>query len=407
VVDLPTSDLHKPLGAPGPAKPSRARPRWLAYAVAGVPFVILAFAIGQVALFGNAESARSRAVAEIAVPPAAGPNRFTFSARDAAQTEPPAPQPPAGESTATQLEDESGVRVLRPSGSAAPNAVVIRVPEQGGVRLAPAPDRRLVERSRYGALPRVGEDGARASRVYARPLPPEAAAAPVRIAILVGGLGISASATSDAIGRLPGEISFAFAPYGNDLEKLVQRARNDGHEVFLQVPMEPFDYPDNDPGPHTLTTSAAPPENIERLRWVLARFPGYVGVVNFMGGRLMSHEAALGPLLREAAERGLMVVDDGSSGRSVMMDVARGFRAPALKADLVLDTQARPEAIDRELARLEKLAREKGFALATAAALPVTIERLNRWSRNLEQRGIRLVPVSSLGLGPQTTGSIR
>ena len=38
--------------------------------------------------------------------------------------------------------------------------------------------------------------------------------------------------------------------------KLAERARAQRHEILLQVPMEPFDYPDNDPGPHTLTTRA-------------------------------------------------------------------------------------------------------------------------------------------------------
>ena len=33
---------------------------------------------------------------------------------------------------------------------------------------------------------------------------------------------------------------------------------SDGHEVMLQVPMEPFDYPDNDPGPHTLDGAGEP-----------------------------------------------------------------------------------------------------------------------------------------------------
>jgi polysaccharide deacetylase 2 family uncharacterized protein YibQ len=50
-------------------------------------------------------------------------------------------------------------------------------------------------------------------------------------------------------------VSFALAPYGTDLEKLAERARADQHELLLQVPMEPFDYPDNDPGPQTLLTS--------------------------------------------------------------------------------------------------------------------------------------------------------
>ncbi len=228
------------------------------------------------------------------------------------------------------------------------------------------------------------------------------------MAILIGGLGISAAATSEAISRLPADVSFAFAPYGGDLERQVQRARSDGHEVFLQAPMEPFDYPDNDPGPHTLTVGAGTQDNLERLRWVLGRFPGYVGVVNFMGARFASQEEALAPVLREIAERGLMVVDDGSSARSLIPRVAAGYRAPTVRADVVLDLQPRADSIDRELARLEQLARERGLAVASASALPVTIERLSRWLRGAEQRGVQLIPISAVGLQrAQATGSIR
>jgi polysaccharide deacetylase 2 family uncharacterized protein YibQ len=112
--------------------------------------------------------------------------------------------------------------------------------------------------------------------------------------------------------------------------------------------------------------------------------------------------------VRELAERGLMIVDDGSSGRSLMLPAATGLRASALKADLVLDLTQRTDAIDRELARLEQQARERGFAVASASALPLTIDRVSRWARTLEQRGIKLVPVSSIGQSRvQTTGSIR
>ncbi len=50
-------------------------------------------------------------------------------------------------------------------------------------------------------------------------------------------------------------------PYGADVERLVARARGEGHEILLQVPMEPFGYPDNDPGPQTLLTSLTPEQN--------------------------------------------------------------------------------------------------------------------------------------------------
>ncbi len=88
-------------------------------------------------------------------------------------------------------------------------------------------------------------------------MPPNRKDAP-RIAIVIGGVGISASGTADAFAKLPAPVTFAFAPYGADLDKLAEHARAEGHEVLLQVPMEPFDYPDNDPGPQTLLTSLTP-----------------------------------------------------------------------------------------------------------------------------------------------------
>jgi hypothetical protein len=406
VADIPSSSLDAPLGAPEPAAPPRLWPRRLGWTLAAAPFAVIAAGVGYVALRGDPQTARPSAVSVIR-PAEREPGR-PAGPQDVAAA--PIQQTPAerSESSAGQLEDDAGVRVLRP-GANAPNAVIIRVPDANpSIRLNPAPDRRLVERTRHGQLPKIGEDGARAFQIYARPAPATLTAGQPRIAIIVGGMGISAAATAEAISRLPGEISFAFAPYGGELERQVARARADGHEVFVQAPMEPFDYPDNDPGPHTLTTNAGAEDNLEKLRWVLGRFPGYVGVVNFMGARFTADEQALAPVMREIAQRGLMVVDDGSAGRSQMAATANGFRTPALRADSVLDGVLRAEMIDRELAALEKTARDKGVALASASAMPLTVERLQRWARTLEQKGIRLVPVSSLGMArAQITGSVR
>src|SRR5690606_27780599 len=104
-------------------------------------------------------------------------------------------------------------------------------------------------------------------------LPADKAEAP-RIAVIVTGLGISAKAADEALTRLPAAVTFAFTPYGGELAKLVIRARQNGHEVLLQAPMEPFDYPDNDPGPQTLLTSLSADQNIDRLQWLMSRFQG-------------------------------------------------------------------------------------------------------------------------------------
>ncbi|MFN3673201.1 MAG: divergent polysaccharide deacetylase family protein, partial [Bosea sp. (in: a-proteobacteria)] len=173
--------------------------------------------------------------------------------------------------------------------------------------------------------------------------------------------------------------------------------------------MEPFDYPDNDPGPHTLLAGPKAAENGDKLSWVLGRFTGYVGIVNFLGGRLTADEAALATLLREISGRGLMVVDDGSSARSLLAASAARAQIPALKVDRVIDGVPRADAIDKELERIEALARERGVAIAAASALPVSIDRIMRWSAGLEAKGIVLVPVSAARgfLNPSSTGSLR
>jgi polysaccharide deacetylase 2 family uncharacterized protein YibQ len=300
--------------------------------------------------------------------------------------------------TGAEIEAESGVSVVRGDGTSAPGALVLRIPDEPGpIRLRPAPDARLVEATRDGTLPRIGRDGSRAAAVYARPEGglPGGVKPTARIALLVGGLGLSEAATADALEKLPAPVTLAFAPYGRELGAQVARARELGHEVMLQVPMEPFDYPASDPGPRTLTVAAKPQDNVDNLRWMMARFPGYVGVVNFMGGKLTANETALAPLMREIGSRGLAFVDDGSSPRSLATAIGPGLRAPTARADVAIDAVPRPDAIDRELARLETQARERGFALGSASALPITLDRIGRWARALEGRRILLVPVST------------
>jgi polysaccharide deacetylase 2 family uncharacterized protein YibQ len=258
-------------------------------------------------------------------------------------------------------------------------------------------DERLTEPSRHGPLPKVAQDGTRPADVFARPVKgiPGKPNAP-RVAIVIGGLGVGAAVTGDAIGRLPGPVTFAFSPHGGELGSQVVRARAAGHEVLLQVPMEPFDYPDNDPGPQTLLTSLDAAQNVDRLQWLMSRFQGYVGIANAMGGRFTASEQALAPVLRETAKRGLIYLDDGASARSLASQVAGANNLTFAKADLVLDALPTPADVDRALARLEAMARDRGIAVGLASALPVSIERIAKWTKAAESRVVLLVPITAV-----------
>jgi hypothetical protein len=262
----------------------------------------------------------------------------------------------------------------------------------------PTGDPRLSEPSRHGPLPKIAPDGTRPSEAFARPLKPAAGAKgnEPRIAIVIGGLGIGANTTADALTKLPGTVTLAFAPYGSDLERQVARARQNGHEVMLQIPMEPPDFPDNDPGPHTLLTSNDTGQNIDRLHWLMSRFQGYIGIVNAMGGRFTASEQGMAPVLREVATRGLVYLDDGSSPRSLAGQIAGANNVAFAKADIVIDQVPTPADIDRALGRLETIARARGSAVGFAGALPVSIDRIARWIKAAESRGIQMVPITAM-----------
>lgn len=257
-------------------------------------------------------------------------------------------------------------------------------------------DQKFIEMTPQGPLPKIAADGVRPADAFAQPVKaiPGRPDAP-RIALIVCGLGVSAKSTADAIAKLPGPVTLAFIPYDNDAAS-VTRARGRGHEVLLQVPMEPFDYPDNDPGPKTLLTSLTPEQNMDRLHWLMSRFQGYVGLINMMGARFTASEEAIAPVLHEAAQRGLIFVDDGSSSRSVAGRLAAANNLPFVKADMTIDSVPTPDEIDRALIRLEMAARARHFAVGIASALPVSIEHIAKWAKSAAARGVLLVPVTAV-----------
>ncbi|MEA2987863.1 MAG: uncharacterized protein QOG83_574 [Alphaproteobacteria bacterium] len=337
------------------------------------------------------------------------PNRYDGPppVQPAVPATPAAPGSPPGTKTVTIIDGSSGKRqdVVIPNaqGGQADSPPENKPDPKAGARI-PALDERLSEQSRHGLLPKVAQDGARPADVFARPVKtivgkPNAP----RVAIVVGGLGIGSTATGDALKKLPGPVTFAFAPYAGELERQIARARSDGHEVLLQVPMEPFDYPDNDPGPQTLLTTLDAGQNVDRLHWLMSRFQGYVGIANFMGARFTASEQALAPVLRETAKRGLLYLDDGSSSRSLASQIAGANNLAFTKADVVLDTVPAPADVDRALARLEALARDRGVAVGIASALPVSIDRIARWAKAAESRGVLVVPITAAVARPKSS----
>lgn len=260
--------------------------------------------------------------------------------------------------------------------------------------LKAVPDPALIEKSATGPLPIIAKDGRRAYQVYARPLPANISDGP-RIALVVSGLGISESATKHAIEVLPPEVTLSFAPYGDDLQGWIAKARQAGHEVLLELPMEPYGYPQNDPGPNTLLTSLTPSENVSRLQWLLSRFTGYIGVMNYQGARFITNQTALSPILSALKSRGLSFVDNGASTRSLVSQISPEINLPYTLGTQSVDPVRTSDVIDKSFASLEDSAKGGNTAVGIASGFPVTVDAIADWAKTLPAKGITLVPVSA------------
>lgn len=319
-----------------------------------------------------------------------------------AESEAPAPEEDlAGTADAPppEAEDLPDTRPEEPAEaqSAEANGVVMVEPRRA---LRPAPIAAVTEVSTWGQLPRIGKGGEKPSRLYARSASLNVihSDAP-KIAIVLGGLGLNKKLTLKAIKELPGEVSLAFAPYGSELQEQVDKARANGHEVLLQMPLEPIGYPATNPGPKTLVGDASEAENIDAMRWHMSRFAGYAGVVNYMGGRFLSMPKPLRPIFNELKSRGLLFVEDGSLALSATEATAKAANLQARRAKMVIDGDPSPEAIISALGLLEEEAKTNGYAIGTGSGLEVTIDTLKDWAKEANERGVILVPVTATFVG--------
>lgn len=260
-------------------------------------------------------------------------------------------------------------------------------------RMAAQPNEELLEDSAFGRLPKISADGLRPMEQYARPW---SGARGTRIAIIVGGLGLSQTGTQKAIRDLPPDVTLGFAASGNSLQRWMQESRREGHEILLQVPFEPFGYPGTNPGPDTLLVAGPAKLNLERLHRSMAKITNYTGIMNYLGGRFMADEKALEPVMRDIGKRGLLFLDDGSSAQSKSTAIAKAQSASVGFADLQLDDQVNENAILRKLDDLERIARRNGSAIGVASAFDESIAAISKWSVEASGRGIEIVGVSAL-----------
>lgn len=256
----------------------------------------------------------------------------------------------------------------------------------------PEPDPALLRATAFGEAPRIAPDGRAAMNLYRSP---DAGGRGKKIALIVGGLGLNAAVTEQAIDELPPEISLAFAPYAKDLQFWAAKARRAGHEVLIELPMEGYGAEPRALGEAALLTSRSPEENAQRLDWLLSRFQGYFAATNYLGGKFSAQKNAIEPVLDSLARAGVAYYDDTGAAQLT----AAGAAPHVVTVNRVIPgagDEAARSAFRRDLRALERLAEQNGEAVGKTFAYAAGIEEIAAWARGLEDDGFRAAPASAI-----------
>lgn len=234
-----------------------------------------------------------------------------------------------------------------------------------------------------------------ARAISALPPAPAAASGAPRLAIIVDDLG-SRRDVFDLVRDIGRPLAVGVLPELPLSAWIAAEASRVGLEVLLDLPMEPYRYPELDPGPGALMMAMAP-ETLGRLvAKHLATMPSAVGVTNHMGSRLTEDRGRTRAALEPLVERRLLFVDALTSNHSVAFEEARRLGLRAARRQVVVDHSG-GEAVERERwDEAARLATELGEAIVLAHGHPLTLRLLKEYVLKWEAAGIRLVPVSQL-----------
>lgn len=312
--------------------------------------------------------------------------------------------PPAPPTTTTDAGDA-------PVNLIAANGLPLPPPEK-----PPAPSRRvgkcppgtdladLIEASPAGRLPRISGNGCMPWLAYAADFDHLDLERP-RLGMAVIGIGLNDPLTQKAIETLPPGTTLVFLPESPNLDRWIQRARERGLEALLMLPSQnPQGVVER--GMPALQKGVAPAENMRRLRAVLAKATGYVGVA-VLPSPVLEDAATLRPLLAEIRDRGLLVLEfERWNGKSLVHSISRELGVPySTDIDSPIAWVDRFNANGREttaadvdagLGEVEKYVRTARFGLGWSLARPLAVERIAAWSAGARTRGILLAPVTGV-----------
>ncbi|MDR6998485.1 divergent polysaccharide deacetylase family protein [Neobacillus niacini] len=220
----------------------------------------------------------------------------------------------------------------------------------------------------------------------------------LKAAIIIDDFGGGTGGVRDFLeGDIP--ITAAVMPFTEKSKEHAVWAHKNGFEVIIHLPMEPKRGKRSWLGPKPITADLSPDEVRSRVEEAIKSVPYAVGLNNHMGSLAVENEKIVRAIVEVAKEKGLYIIDSGTSPKSKFPKVAEELGVPILKRDVFLDDISSSLYVRKQMIQLAKVTEIKGKGIAighvgiTGKICSIGIfESLNEFNK----RNIKIVPVSEL-----------
>ncbi|MDJ0887428.1 MAG: divergent polysaccharide deacetylase family protein [Desulfobacterales bacterium] len=223
------------------------------------------------------------------------------------------------------------------------------------------------------------------------------APATARIALIIDDIGLSRSIVRSFL-KIPADLTFAVLPHLTYSHQLALEIHDQGRELLLHQPMEPFD-PQLSPGPGAVYVEDSKDQINRVVAANITSVPHAIGVNNHMGSRFTSSSPAILNALQTIKREGLFFIDSMTSHQSCAYHTACRIRMRAGRRDAFLDTVRHPDAIIYRLYQLVNCALVTGTAIGIGHPFPETAAAIHQFSAEIEGTGVEITSISSV-LGP-------
>ena len=185
-----------------------------------------------------------------------------------------------------------------------------------------------------------------------------------------------------------------FEKYSDEMVRLLSDKKI---EIIVHLPMEPEDYPRNDPGPEAIYTNLPAAEIKRRVKHAIDALPTAVGMNNHMGSKATADSRTMEIVADAVYESGLFFIDSRTSIYSCALDKMRAKNIPSTSVDGTIDFAGDSVAIAERLVDLALKSKQtdSGMLIVGHAKLE-TYCSIKRVLPTLEKWGIEFVPASAL-----------